>query len=53
MTVTGTAMLGSGAVLNASLTLADGATLDMMSLDAGALSSRELSPVQALPLLLL
>ena len=36
LTVQGTALLAGSSTLNASLTLADGATLDMMILDAGA-----------------
>ncbi len=38
LTVNGTALLSGSSTLNASLTLADGATLDMMSLDAGAVT---------------
>ncbi len=38
LTVQGTALLAGSSTLNASLTLADGATLDMMSLDAGAVT---------------
>ena len=38
LTVQGTALLSGNSTLNASLTLADGATLDMMSLDAGAVT---------------
>ena len=38
LTVQGTALLSGSSMLNASLTLADGATLDMMSLDAGAVT---------------
>ena len=38
LTVKGSAMLEGASTLNASLTLADGATLDMMSLDAGAVT---------------
>ena len=34
----GTALLAGSSTLNASLTLAEGATLDMMSLDAGAVT---------------
>ena len=38
VTVSGTATMGSGAVLNASLTLAAGATLEMDAADAGAVT---------------
>lgn len=38
LTVQGAALLAGSSTLNASLTLADGATLDMMSLDAGAVT---------------
>ncbi len=38
LTVQGTALLAGSSTLNASLTLADGATLDMMSLVAGAVT---------------
>ncbi|MBO5684647.1 MAG: PEP-CTERM sorting domain-containing protein [Akkermansia sp.] len=38
LTVQGTALVAGSSTLNASLTLADGATLDMMSLDAGAVT---------------
>ena len=38
VTVTGKTLLGGGATLNTSLTLADGATLDMDNLDAGAVT---------------
>ncbi|MBR6577087.1 MAG: PEP-CTERM sorting domain-containing protein, partial [Akkermansia sp.] len=38
LTVQGTALLAGSSTLNASLTLADGASLDMMSLDAGAVT---------------
>ncbi|MBO5683550.1 MAG: PEP-CTERM sorting domain-containing protein, partial [Akkermansia sp.] len=38
LTVQGTALLTGSSTLNASLTLADGATLDMMSLDTGAVT---------------
>ena len=38
LTVQGTALLAGSSTLNASLTLAEGATLDMMSLDAGAVT---------------
>ncbi|MBR2314029.1 MAG: autotransporter-associated beta strand repeat-containing protein [Akkermansia sp.] len=38
LTVNGSAMLEGASTLNTSLTLADGATLDMMSLDAGAVT---------------
>ena len=38
ITVTGHALLGGGATLNASLTLADGATLDMYSIEQSAVA---------------
>ena len=38
ITVTGHALLGGGATLNASLTLADGATLDMYSIEQSAVT---------------